>query len=295
MAGRSSVVVGACEACPRHCHRAFRACGHSARGGGVGRAAADLEHRSRLERSRVDRVDQPLTTAAVPGAGQTAAGLGTAHGDGAGRRVRRGELDRRRARAVPRRSPGGDRRRRRWMLRSPPLPIACWSDSASAPVPALPQAVRDRLDSLSTTESLAAIPDGPAKDARRRGRRGRGGGDAGGARRRRPLRAVPAHRRAPSPGEWRPVPPAFAIDPNSPGSPRSTRSRCSSSRRSSARTGPRNLNSGAYAHEYDEVKELGAVNSARSPEQEAIARSTPRQPVGAVQPHVPDHLRRRRG
>ena len=29
--------------------------------------------------------------------------------------------------------------------------------------------------------------------------------------------------------------------------------------------------SGAYAKEYDEVKALGAVNSARSPEQEAVA------------------------
>ena len=35
--------------------------------------------------------------------------------------------------------------------------------------------------------------------------------------------------------------------------------------------GPRNLNSAAYAHEYDEVKTLGAVGSARDTEQQALA------------------------
>ena len=36
--------------------------------------------------------------------------------------------------------------------------------------------------------------------------------------------------------------------------------------------GPRNLDSAAYAHEYNEVKSLGKVASPRNPEQEAIAR-----------------------
>ena len=37
-------------------------------------------------------------------------------------------------------------------------------------------------------------------------------------------------------------------------------------------SGPRNVNSGSYAREYDEVKSLGAANSLRSPEQEEVAR-----------------------
>jgi hypothetical protein len=76
------------------------------------------------------------------------------------------------------------------------------------------------------------------------------------------------------PGEWRPAPPAFATDPNAwiadvvPFTLSST---------SQFRTpGPRNLTSAAYAHEYDEVKTLGAKPplvgpSPRNPEQDAIA------------------------
>ena len=44
--------------------------------------------------------------------------------------------------------------------------------------------------------------------------------------------------------------------------------------------GPRPLASGAYANEYDEVKELGAVNSARSPEQDAVAQFYTVSPIG---------------
>ena len=36
-------------------------------------------------------------------------------------------------------------------------------------------------------------------------------------------------------------------------------------------SGPRPLDSGAYAHEYDEVKSLGAKGSSRTPEQQALA------------------------
>ena len=65
-------------------------------------------------------------------------------------------------------------------------------------------------------------------------------------------------------------PPANVIDPNSWISEVDPFTLLSTSQ---FRTpGPRNLNSAAYAHEYDEVKSLGAVNSPRSPEQDAIAR-----------------------
>ena len=71
------------------------------------------------------------------------------------------------------------------------------------------------------------------------------------------------------PGEWRPALPLFVndpfawvarVDPFVLDEPSQFQTQ-----------GPRPLASGAYAKEYDEVKELGAVNSARSPEQEAIA------------------------
>jgi len=71
------------------------------------------------------------------------------------------------------------------------------------------------------------------------------------------------------PGEWRPTPPAFISDPFAwvarvdPFVLEST---------SQFRTkGPRALKSGIYAKEYNEVKTLGAIDSVRSPEQEAIA------------------------
>ena len=137
-----------------------------------------------------------------------------------------------------------------------------------APVPPLPQAVRDRLDALYA-ESLAAIVDGPAKDD------GIAAGAAAAA-------AMLAERTGDGryvphtfpvgtePGQWRPVPPLFIndpfawvakVDPFVLDEPSQFRSQ-----------GPRHLSSGAYAKEYDEVKALGAaVNSSRNPEQEAIA------------------------
>ena len=137
-----------------------------------------------------------------------------------------------------------------------------------APVPALPQVVRDRLDALYA-EALAAIPDGSTEDL------GIAAGAAAAA-------AMLADRAddgryatgisfavGTEPGEWRPTLPAFVndpfawvsrVDPFVLEEPSQFRSQ-----------GPRPLASGAYAKEYDEVKELGAVNSARSPEQEAVA------------------------
>ncbi len=137
-----------------------------------------------------------------------------------------------------------------------------------APVPALPQVVLDRLNSLYA-DALAAIPDGPAKD----------GGIAAGAA---AADAILADRtgdgrfvpftmpQGTDPGDWRPTPPAFVSDPFAwlskvrPFALEST---------SQFRTkGPLALTSRAYAKEYDEVKTIGSLTStSRTPEQLALA------------------------
>jgi hypothetical protein len=136
-----------------------------------------------------------------------------------------------------------------------------------APVPALPDAVRANL-LTQYNQTLAAIADGPAKTL---------GVEAGAAAATAMLderagdgRYVPFPlTEGTEPGQWRRAP-GGAIDPNSwisevePFTLQST---------SQFRTpGPRHLNSAAYADEYDEVKSLGALNSPRSPEQDAVAR-----------------------
>lgn len=137
-----------------------------------------------------------------------------------------------------------------------------------APVPALPDAVRALL-LTQYNQTLASIPDGPAKTA---------GVAAGAAAATAMLEDRDGDGRfVPFPltvgtdrGEWRPAPPSNASDPNSWISEVDPFTLTSTSQ---FRTpGPRNLNSAAYAHEYDEVKTLGAVNSSRTPEQEAVAR-----------------------
>jgi hypothetical protein len=137
-----------------------------------------------------------------------------------------------------------------------------------APVPALPDTVRATL-LTQYDQTLASIPDGPAKTQ---------GVEAGAAAASAMLQARDGDGRYVSypltvgtePGEWRPIPPANVIDPNSWISEVDPFTLSSTSQ---FRTpGPRNLNSAAYAHEYDEVKTLGAVNSARTPEQDAVAR-----------------------
>ena len=136
-----------------------------------------------------------------------------------------------------------------------------------APVPALPDAVRANL-LLQYNQSLASIPD-DGKAA---------GVDAGEVAATAMLEARDGDGRyvpfpltvGTEPGEWRPIPPANVIDPNSWLSEVDPFTLLSASQ---FRTpGPRNLNSAAYAHEYNEVKSLGAVNSPRNPEQEAVAR-----------------------
>ena len=137
-----------------------------------------------------------------------------------------------------------------------------------APVPALPDAVRANL-LTQYNETLASIPDGPPKTA---------GVEAGAAAATAMLedrdgdgRYVPFPLTVGTePGEWRPAPPSNAIDPNSWISEVDPFTLSSTSQ---FRTpGPRNLTSAAYAHEYNEVKTLGAANSPRTPEQEAVAR-----------------------
>lgn len=143
-----------------------------------------------------------------------------------------------------------------------------------APVPPLSQVVLDRLDSLYT-DALAAIADGPAKDA------GIAAGAAAAA-------AMLAERTGdgryvPDPftegtgtGEWRPTSgvndPAAWVRNVEPFTLESA---------SQFRTdGPRDVTSKAYAKEYDEVKELGSLTSAtRSPEQLALAQFYTANPV----------------
>lgn len=137
-----------------------------------------------------------------------------------------------------------------------------------APVPALPDAVRATLLS-QYDQTLASIPDGADKTA---------GVAAGAAAATAMLgerdgdgRYVPFPLTiGTEPGQWRPAPPANAIDPNSWISEVDPFTLTSASQ---FRTpGPRNLNSAAYALEYDEVKTLGAANSPRTTEQDAVAR-----------------------
>jgi hypothetical protein len=133
-------------------------------------------------------------------------------------------------------------------------------------VPALPQVVRDRLDALYA-EELAGIPDGQPKTD----------GISAGAVAAAAMLAARAHdgRYVPfsfivgdDPGEWRPTPPAFINDPNA------WLARVEpfvlTTRWQFQSKGPRRLTSAAYATEYNEVKTLGAVNSVRSPAQEAV-------------------------
>jgi len=136
------------------------------------------------------------------------------------------------------------------------------------PVPALPAAVRATL-LAQYNQTLETIPDTPAKAL---------GVEAGDAAAAAMLTAREGDGRyepfpltvGTEPGEWRPTPPENAIDPNSWISEVHPFTLLSASQFGTP--GPRELSSAAYAHEYDEVKSLGAANSVRSPEQEAIAR-----------------------
>jgi hypothetical protein len=135
-----------------------------------------------------------------------------------------------------------------------------------APVPALPQAVRDRLDALYA-DALEAIPDGDAKT---------GGVAAGAAAAAAMLAARTDDGRFPVPpplwevgtgaaGEWRPGASGNALAWVAGVEPFTLE------RASQFRTkGPDELTSGAYAKDYNEVKDLGASGSLRTPEQIAL-------------------------
>jgi hypothetical protein len=133
--------------------------------------------------------------------------------------------------------------------------------------PPLPEPVVSRIDGLYE-EALAAIPDGTDKTD------GIAIGAAAAAAmlaaRADDGRYVPfSHSVGDQPGEWRPLPPdevndPFAwvarVEPFTLESPSQFRT-----------AGPHPLDSAEYTTDYNEVKDLGGVDSARSPEQQAIA------------------------
>ena len=135
------------------------------------------------------------------------------------------------------------------------------------PVPPLPDPVLERLDTLYD-EALAAIPDGADKTDGIAA-----GADAAAAMlaaRADDGRYVPfSHPEGDQPGEWRPLPPDEVSDPFAWVSTVQPFTLDSPSQFRSA--GPHPLDSLEYTTEYNEVKELGGVDSARSPEQQAIA------------------------
>ncbi len=193
---------------------------------------------------------------------------GAAHGYGAGRRLRRGELDRRRARALPCRSPGR---------------VADRVDGCCGRHRCLSRAGRTRQGARAGASRRG--PRHPPQPVQR----GVGHRSPTARRRRRAWRPEPRRRsrcwriatataatcrsRSPSarsPASGGPSHRRTVIDPNSWISEVDPFTLLSTSQ---FRTpGPRNLNSAAYAHEYNEVKDLGAVNSPRNAEQDAIAR-----------------------
>ena len=134
-------------------------------------------------------------------------------------------------------------------------------------VPPLPPVVLDRLNALYAA-ALADIPGGTNKAA------GIAAGAAAAAamleERTNDGRYVPfSFTVGDQVGEWRPAPPAFVSDPFAWVANVDPFVLQSSSQ---FRTnGPRALKSDAYPREYNEVKDLGAVDSPRTPEQEAVA------------------------
>lgn len=137
-------------------------------------------------------------------------------------------------------------------------------------VPALSPVIIDRVDTLWEN----AISDATAVDGADAVAAGIAAGQAAAAAmldtRANDGRFVPfALTPGTEPGEWRPAPPANVSDPNAwmafvdpflMESPSQFRTK-----------GPHALKTGIYAKEYNEVKTLGAIDSVRSPEQEAIA------------------------
>ena len=133
--------------------------------------------------------------------------------------------------------------------------------------PPMPEAVVTRLDGLYE-EALAAIPDGADKTD------GIAVGAAAAAAmlaaRADDGRYVPfSHPVGDQPGEWRPAPPDEVSDPFAWVATVQPFTLDSPSQFRSA--GPLALDSAEYTAEYNEVKDLGTADSARDPEQQAVA------------------------
>jgi len=139
--------------------------------------------------------------------------------------------------------------------------------------PAFTPAIVDRLNGLYAG-SLAAIPAGAAKSA------GIAAGEAAAAKmlaeraadgRYGPFRFTCGD----DAGEWRPTTSLGCPTPSGPSDPNAWVARVEpfvlESTSQFRSKGPHDMTSGAYAKEYDEVKELGAVGSQRTPEQNALA------------------------
>ena len=154
--------------------------------------------------------------------------------------------------------------------------------------PPLPEAVVTRLDGLYE-EALAAIPDGADKTDGIAA-----GADAAAAMlaaRADDGRYVPfSHPVGDQPGEWRPIPPDEVSDPFAWVANVEPFLIDSSSQFRTA--GPNPLDSAEYTTEYNEVKDLGGIDAARNPEQQALADFYNVHAVRAVQPHA---AHRRRG
>lgn len=141
-------------------------------------------------------------------------------------------------------------------------------------VPPLPQVVRDRLDALYAA-SLAGIPDGDAKTE----------GVAAGAAAAAAMLAARTNdgryvafpwEEGTKAGEWRPTAPAFLNDFGWVGKVEPFTLDSTSQFRTE---GPDALTSRAYARDYNEVKDLGAVGSPRTPEQNIVAQLYVANPV----------------
>jgi hypothetical protein len=136
-----------------------------------------------------------------------------------------------------------------------------------APVPSLPGPVITRIN-LLYGDALLAIPDGPAEE----------GGIAAGAAAAAAMlaertgdgRFVPdPFTTGTAPGEWQTIPPANVNDPFA--WVRNVRPFVLGSAADVRTNGPLDVSSRAYARDYDEVKNIGAVGSPRTAEQQATA------------------------
>lgn len=135
------------------------------------------------------------------------------------------------------------------------------------PPPSTLSVVNDRIDDLRD-DALGSISPGPAKDAgiavgvaAAEAMMGSRDGDG-----RFDIEPFPVGDGA---GEWRPVPPSNANDASAWVA--TTRPIVIENASDFRTAGPRNINSAAYAHEYDEVKTVGASDGERTTEQKALA------------------------